>query len=481
LCRKTQECLMSVYQSWKRFHAIRSRARSDVLHSRQCLVQKCFDMWVAYTCRESLLSIKSNGLIQRSILSRRFSKVGTAGRAFFRWRNRTLKWRRNRRFGVFVSRLFKKGDKQMLASHFNVWHGFCKDKYAKHRINTNLLRKVMKLWRIECKIHACHRRWQLRCIWRAWVTLTTDRGVLQLRCAVRVLLRVLSRRNPSHISIAIETVILKSKSSIKTSALKPFCSWTMFVEMRRHDFMQLTIFFGKWKVFSKCSAKIRCAVICASKSFKRSTSALLKHSVDQFFISMTIWTAQLANDANTRSALLLNGMFERLRHQKRQLSLSAMSKKSHLHHIFDCWKSFFKRNSMGKWLPLQSQMKFAVQRLRSWTRRKRLCTVANQFFNRGSRSLLSFAIDLWKWTVLIMKKRALKISAVYNRLVRTALQRLLSATVIAWRLFAMSQSKTTPGASIPLTISSKRSSSRRDALLKDLNSPTDSDSNDQSP
>jgi hypothetical protein len=473
LSRKSQEILSTSFYTWKRFQSARLRARNDLERSRLFLMQKHFDCWVAFTCRESLLSLKSNGLVQRNILVRRFSKVGIAGRAFFRWRHCALKMRRKRRFAVFVSRLFKKGEKNMLVSHFLVWSCFCKNECEKRRINIHLQRKIFKLWKIECKIRARQRRLRLGHSLRAWITFASDRSFLQLRAAVKVLLRVLSRRNPCHISFAIETGILKSKSSFKVSAFKPFCTWAMFVQMRRHSSSQLSIFFGKWKALVRCSVKIRSAVDCASNSYKRSISAMLKHVVDQFFVSMMICSSKFAKDARTNRVLLFNGIFEHLRFQKQRLSFNMMSKNSRLVQIFEYWKSFSSRNAIGKWLSLQLKMQFAVQRLRSWARRKRICDAANRFLNRVSRSALSFVISLWKHNVFMNKKRMLDTSAIRKRLVRTACQRLLSATVTAWRLLAVSKSKIMPatsGSQLPLSFSAKRSSARRDAIWKDLNS-----------
>jgi hypothetical protein len=479
LLRKIQESLMIVFQSWRGFHVKRLRARNDLQRSRTRTIQRSFDMWVAFTCRECLLSLKTNGLVQRSILVRRFSKVGTAGRSFFKWRDCALKIRRKRRFAVFVSRLFKKGEAQMLLSHFSVWTTFCKNEYEKSRIDTVLKCKVIKLWRTECKICRCHRCWQLGCSFRAWITFANDRCFLQMRSAIKVMLRVLTQKNTSHLSFAIETSILKSKSSIKASAFKPFRYWAMLVEMRRHSYLQLGKLFGKWRSLVRCSAKIRSAVICSSNSFKQAISAVLKYSVDQFVTSMTICSTKLAKDLTISKVLLFNGMFERLRSQKQRLSISTLSKKSRLHQIFEYWKSFSLRNAMGKWLSLQSKMHFAVQRLRSWTRRKRLCEAANRFLNRVSRSLLSVVIAFWKQTVLIIKKRVFDISAVQNRLARSACQRLLSATVAAWKLLTVSKRKMmagTSGSQLSLSFSERRSSARRDAIWRDLNSSNHSDS-----
>ena len=124
-------------------------------------------------------------------------------------------------------------------------------------------------------------------------------------------------------------------------------------------------------------------------------------------------------------------------------------------------------------------MHFAVRRLRSWTRRKRLCEATNRFLNRLSRSLLSVVVAFWKRTVLIIKKRVLDISAVQNRLARNACQRLLSATVAAWKLLTVSKCKMMPvasGSQLSLSFSERRSSARRDAIWRDLNSSNHSDS-----
>jgi hypothetical protein len=478
--RKIIETLMTVFQSWKIFHTARLRARKDLERSKQCLILKCFDLWVNFTCRECLLSLKSSGLVQRSLLMRRFSKIGTAGRTFFRWRKCALKMNRKRRFAAFTSRLFKKGIKQMLFSHFLGWSNHCKNECKKHHVIANLKHKVIKLWRTQCKISTYQRRRLLGHSWRTWSTFSNDRCFLKLRAAVTILLRVLSRRHPSHLSFAIETSILKSKSSVKVSAFKPFCSWATFVQMRRNDFMQLSIFFGKWKVLARCLTKIRNAVFCASKSFQRSISAILKHSANQIVTSMTICTSGLAKDVAVSRTLLLNGIFESLRHQKQRFSLKVMSKNSRLHEVFECWRSVSTRNSFGKLLSLQSKMRFAVQRLRSWTRRKRICAAANRFLNRVSRSLLFFVIAFWKRSVLISKKRDLDISAVCIRISRSASQRMLSATVTAWRLLALrSKSKAIPATNstqLPLSFSERKSSARRDAIWKDLNSSIDSES-----
>jgi hypothetical protein len=476
--RKIQECLKIVFEMWKSFHTSRLHARINLQKSRLLLLQKSFDLWNAFSCRECLLSFKSNGLVQRSILVRRFSKVGTAGRLFSKWRRCVMKIRRKRRFAVFVSRLFKKGDKNTIVSHFLVWASFCKDERKKMCSSNDLKRKVIKVWSSECKICACLRRRQLKFSWRAWITFTNDRCFLQMRSAVEVLIRILSRRHPSHLSIAIETSILKSKSFSKLSAFKPFCTWAIFVEMQRSNSLHLSIFLGKWRIFARCSAKIRSAVVCASKSFQRSKFALLKQSVDHFFISMTLSSAVIAKDARISRNSLFNCIFELLRHQKQRLSLTSMPVKSKLHQTFSCWKSFSTRNSTGKWLLLQFRLHSAVQRLRSWTRRMRVCAAANQFVNRVSRSMLSFVVDSWKRTVLIRKKRVLEISSVCNRLIRTALHRLLLATVTAWRLLSVSKSKLMPAINStqsPQLLSERRSSARRIAIWKDLNSSSDSD------
>jgi hypothetical protein len=470
LSRKSHEILMLSFCEWMRFYVTRARARSDLKRSRLCLVQKCFDFWYAFTCRECLLSFKSNGLVQRTVLVRRFSKVGTAGRTFFRWRHYATRMRRKSRFAVFLSRLFKKGDKNLMDSHFSGWSTFCKSETEKRLINYCLKRKVIKIWKIECKIRARLRRILLGCSWRAWITFANDRSFLQLRASVKVLLRVLSRRNPCHISLAIETSILKTKSSFKMSAFRPFSNWIMFVEMRRDNFLQLSTFFGKWRVIVHHSTKIRSAVVCASNSFKRFVSVSLKHSVDQFFVSMTICSAKFAKDATINRALLFNGIFERLRHQKQRSLFSITSKKSKLNQIFEFWKSFSSRNAIGKLLCVQLKMRYAVHRLRSWARRKCIFEVANRFLNRVSRSALSFVIAFWKQTVAISKKRVLDISAVYNRLVRTSCLRLLSTTVTSWRLLVVSKSKMMPGTQLSLSSSARRSSARREALWKDLNS-----------
>lgn len=480
MSRKIREMLLIMFQSWKTFHTARLRARRDLEHSKLSLLLKSFDLWVTFTCRESLLSMKSSGLVARSVLMRRFSKIGTAGRIFFRWRKCALKMNRKRRFAIFTSRLFKKGVKQLLSSHFLGWSNCCKDEYKKRRSIVNLKHKVIKLWRIECKISTCQHRRLLRHSWRAWNAFSNDRCFLKLRSAVIILLRVLSRRHPSHLSFAIETSILKSKSSFKVSAFKPFCTWATFVQMRRNDWLQLSFFFSKWKVFTRCSAKIRNAVFCASKSFKRSIPVILKDSVNQFFTSMTICTSGFSKDVAVSRALLLNGLLERLRNEKYRLSLNVISKKGKLNQIFENWRSFSTRNAMGKWLSLHSKMRIAVQRLRSWTRRKRICEAANRLLNRVSRSLLSFVIAFWKRTILISKKRDLDIFAVCIRFSRSASQRMLSATVTAWRVLAVkSKSKASSGTNCtqpPLSFSERKSSARRDAIWKDLNSSIDSGS-----
>jgi hypothetical protein len=481
MSRKLQESLMIVFQSWKLFHTRRLRARSDSERSRLSLVQRSFDLWVAFTCRECLLSLKSNGLVQRSILMRRYSKVGTAGRIFFRWRKRALKMNRKRRFAAFASRLFKKGIKQTLLSHFLGWSIVRNVEHEAQLVIANLKRKVIKLWRTECKISVHQVRRIFRHSWRAWTSFSNDRCFLQLRSAIGVLLRVLSRRHPSHLSFAIETGILKSKSSFKASAFKPFCTWAAFVQIRRNNSLQLSIFFGKWRVLVRCSTKIRSAVLCASKSFQRYFPEMLRYSVNQFVVSMTLCTTGFAKDVGVSRVLLINGFFESLRLQKQYLSLNTMSKKSKLNQIFEYWRSLSSRNATGKWLSLHSKMRFAVQRLRSWTRRQRICEAANRFLNRVSRSLLCFVIAFWKRTILISKKRDLDISAVYIRFSRTAAQRMLSATVTAWRLLAVkSKSKATPpglNSNQPaLSLTEKKSSARRDAIWKDLNSSIDSES-----
>lgn len=218
------------------------------------------------------------------------------------------------------------------------------------------------------------------------------------------------------------------------------------------------------------STKIRSAVDCASNSFKRFVSVIPKHSVDQFFVSMTICSAKFAKNATMNRALLFNGIFERLRHQKQRSSFSVTSKKSKLNQIFEFWKSFSSRNAIGKVLCKQLKMRYAVHRLRSWARRKCIFEVANRFLNRVSRSALSFVIAFWKQTVAISKKRVLDISAVYSRLVRTSCLRMLSTTVTTWRLLVVSKSKMMPGTQLSLSFSARRSSARRDALWKDLNS-----------
>ena len=473
LSRKSQESLMKGFYYWKRLYVTRLRARSDLERSRVCLSQKHFDMWVAFTCRESLLSFKSNGLVQRTILVRRFSKVGTAGRAFFKWRHGALKMSRKRRFALFLSRSFKNGDKSLKLSYFLVWSSFCKSECEKDRVNAQLQRKVFKFWKIECKIRARQQRLQLGHSLRAWITFANDRCFLQLQSAVKVLLRVLSRKSQCRISFAVETSILKSKSSFKVSASKPFFAWGMFVEMRRHNSLLLSIFFCKWRVLVRCSLKIRSAVVCASNSFKRSMSPILKHAVDQFFVSMTIYSLKFAKNARTNRVLLFNCIFERLRFQKQRLSYNMMSKKNRLNPIFEFWKSFSSRNAMSKRLSLQFKMRVAVRRLRSWARRKRICDAANRFLNRMSRMALSFVICFWKQTVAMNKKKALDVSAVYKRLVRTACHRLLSGTVTAWRLLAVSKSKmmsVTNGSQFPLSFAERRSSALRDTIWKDLNS-----------
>ena len=367
----------------------------------------------------------------------------------------------------------------MLVSHFSVWYNFCKNQYEKSRIDTDLKRKVIKSWRTECKICVRHRRRQLGRSFRAWIAFANDRSFLQMRSTIKVMLRVLTQKNTSHLFFAIETSILKSKSSIKASAFKPFRCWAMLVEMRRHSYFQLAKLFGKWRTLVRCSAKIRSAVICSSNSFKQSMSAMLKYSVDQFVTSMTICSTNLYKDSTINKVLLFNGMFERLRSQKQRLSMNTISKKNRLNQIFEYWKSLSLRNAMGKWLSLQSKMHFAVRRLRSWTRRKRLCAATNRFLNRLSRSLLSVVVAFWKRTVLIIKKRVLDISAVQNRLARNACQRLLSATVAAWKLLTVSKCKMMPvasGSQLSLSFSERRSSARRDAIWRDLNSSNHSDS-----
>jgi hypothetical protein len=479
LLRKIQESMMIVFKNWKGFHVKRLRARNDLQSSRLRTIHRSFDMWVAFTCRECLISFKSNGLVQRSILVRRFSKVGTAGRSFFRWRNCALKIRRKRRFAVFVSRLFKKGEKQMLVSHFSVWYTFCKNQYEKSRTDTELKRKVIKLWRTECRICVRYHRRQLGRSFRAWIAVANERSFLQMRSSIKVMLRVLTQKNTSHLFFAIETSILKSKSSIKASAFKPFRCWAMIVEMRRHSYLQLAKLFDKWRSLVRCAAKIRSAVICSSNSFKQSVSDVLKYSVNQFFTSMTICCTKLAKDSTINRVLLFNGMFERLRSQKQRLSMNTISKKSRLNQLFEYWKSLSLRNATLKWLSLQTKMHFAVRRLRSWTRRKRLCEATNRFLNRLSRSLLSVVVAFWKRTVLIIKKRVLDISAVQNRLARNACQRLLSATVAAWKLLTVSKCKMMPvasGSQLSLSFSERRSSARRDAIWRDLNSSNHSDS-----